>query len=66
MSWWRPAQRSDDEITRYVMGEVEAGRIALERAPMVERILRDEAAGKCVVMRDPKIIKRPPRKPSWG
>jgi hypothetical protein len=65
MAWWHPfrSQRTDDEIASYVVGEVAAGRIKPESAPMVERILRDEAAGRCVVMRDPKIRPRPPRAP---
>jgi hypothetical protein len=62
MSWWRPARPcTDNEITAYVAAEVVAGRIKTELAPMVERALRDEAAGKCVVMRDPKIVRRFPK-----
>ena len=65
MAWWRPftSWRSDDEIATYVIAEVEAGRIKPELASMVERALRDEAAGKCVVMRKPDIRPRPPRAP---
>ena len=64
MSWWRFIPwRSDDEIADYVCGEVEAGRIKPEWAPMLERALRDEAAGKCVVMRKPKIVRRLRRSP---
>jgi hypothetical protein len=33
---------------------------------MRQRALQDERDGKCVVMRDPKIRPRLPRKPSWG
>jgi hypothetical protein len=65
MSWWRffvPA-RTDDEIAAYVIAEVEAGRIPRELAPACERALRDEAAGKCTIMRKPKIVKRLPRNP---
>ena len=66
MPWWPfTPHRSDDEIAKYVTVEVEAGRVSLEWAPKLERILRDEADGKCVVMRDPKIKRRLPRKPSW-
>ena len=32
---------------------------------MRQRALADERAGRCIVMRDPKIRPRPPRKPSW-
>ena len=65
MAWWRPftSWRSDDEIATYVIAEVEAGRIKPELASMVERALRDEAAGKCIVMRNPGIKPRPPRAP---
>ena len=63
MSWWRPfiPWRTDDEIAAYVCREVEAGHIKPEWAPMLERALRDEAAGKCVVMRKPKIVRKLPR-----
>ena len=65
MAWWRPFvfSRTDDEISTYVIGEVKAGRIKPETAPALERTLRDEAAGKCVVMRNPGIKPRPPRAP---
>ena len=33
---------------------------------MRQRALADEKAGKCGVMRDPQIERRPPRKPSWS
>jgi hypothetical protein len=67
MPWWPFTRwRSDDEIARYVTAEVEAGRIPLHLARACEQALRDEADGKCVVMRDPKIKPRPPRKPSWS
>jgi hypothetical protein len=64
---WLPTTppRTDEEIAAYVTAEVEAGRVPLERAQALERLLRDEADGKCVVMRDPKIRPKPPRKPSW-
>jgi hypothetical protein len=65
MAWWHPFifWRSDDEIAAYIVEEVAAGRIPRELAPACERALRDEAAGKCVVMRDPKIVRRLPRSP---
>jgi hypothetical protein len=63
MSWWPFKWRSDDEIADYVCGEVEAGRITPEWAPWLERALRDEAAGRCVVMRKPKIVRKLPRSP---
>ena len=67
MSWWHPftPHRSDDEIAAYVVKEVAAGRIPPALAQACERALRDEAAGKAIVMRDPKIKPRMPRKPSW-
>jgi hypothetical protein len=43
---------------------VNAGEIKPELAQMFERALRDEAAGKVIIMRDPGIRPRPPRKPS--
>jgi hypothetical protein len=55
--------RSDDEISAYVAAEVTAGRVKPERASMLERALRDEQAGRCIIMRDPKIVKRLPRGP---
>jgi hypothetical protein len=63
--WWRPfiPWRSDDAIAAYVVKEVEAGRIPRELAPACERALRDEADGKCIVMRKPKIVRRLPRSP---
>jgi hypothetical protein len=65
MSWWHPfiPWRSDDEIARYVCDEVEAGRIPPAMARACERALRDEAAGKCVIMRKPHIVRRLPRSP---
>jgi len=66
MAWWRPfiSWRSDDEIARYVVEEVEAGRIPPEMARFCERALRDEAAGKCVIMRKPPTRPKPlPRSP---
>ena len=55
MAWWHPFifWRSDDEIAAYIVEEVAAGRIPRELAPACERALRDEAAGKCIVMRNP-------------
>lgn len=66
--WWWPfaPDRTDDEIATYVAAEVAAGRVKPDFAQRLERILRDEADGKCVVMRDPKIRPRPPRRPSWS
>jgi hypothetical protein len=49
-----------------VVAEVEAGRIPAALAPMCEKALRDEADGKCVVMRDPKLKRSFPKGPSWG
>jgi hypothetical protein len=68
MSWWHPftPQRSDDEIAAHVAAMVNAGKIKPELAPMIERVLRDEADGKSTVMRDPMIRPKPPRRPSWG
>jgi hypothetical protein len=63
---WRlfaPFRRSDDEITAYVATKVETGRITPEWAPLLERALREEAAGKCVIMRNPQIKPRPPKAP---
>jgi hypothetical protein len=67
MPWWPfTPHRSDDEIAKYVAAEVKAGRIPLELARGCEQALRDEADGKCLVMRNPRIKKRPPKRPSWG
>ena len=65
---WLPTtpQRTDAEIAAYVVAEVEAGRIPAALAPMCEKALRDEADGKCVVMRDPKLKRSFPKGPSWG
>jgi len=65
MSWLRVLTpwRTDDEISAYVIAEVEAGRIKREYAPFLERSLRDEAAGRCVIMRNPNVKPRPPRSP---
>jgi hypothetical protein len=65
MAWWHSfiPWRSDDEIAAYVIAEVAAGRIPRELAPACERALRDEAAGKCTIMRTPKIVRRLPRSP---
>ena len=67
MRWWWPSppQRSDAEISIRVAKMVNAGEIKPELAQMFERALRDEAAGKVIIMRDPGIRPRPPRKPSW-
>jgi hypothetical protein len=66
--WWRPftKPRSDYEIAERVAAEVAAGRIAPTLAPMFEKALRDEQAGKAIVMRDPGVRPRPPKRPSWG
>lgn len=68
MHWWWPAppQRTDDEISIRVAKMVNAGEIKPELAQMFERALRDEVAGKAIIMRDPGIRPRPPRKPSWA
>ena len=68
MRWWWPSppQRSDDEISLRVAKMVIAGEIRAEFAAMYERALRDEAAGKSVVMRDPGVRPRPPRRTSWA
>ena len=65
---WTPIvkHRTDAEIADYVTAEVEAGRVPLEQARRLEQTLRDESDGKLIVMRDPQIKRRPPRKPSWG
>ena len=47
-------RRSDAEIARYVAAEILAGRVRPECGQTLERILRDESDGKCVVMRDPR------------
>ena len=64
MSWWRLISwRTDDEIASYVAAEVKAGRITPEWGPWLEKALRDEADGKCTIMRSPKIKPRPPKAP---
>jgi hypothetical protein len=65
--WWWPfvPQRTDDEIATRIATMVDAGEISPELAHLYERALRDEQAGRCIVMRDPKIRPKPPRKPSW-
>jgi hypothetical protein len=66
MVWWPYIPwRSDDEIAKYVAAEVKAGRIPPGIAQGCEAALRAEADGHAIVMSDPKIKKRPPRKPSW-
>jgi len=45
---------------------VERGEIPAALAGMFERALRDEQAGKAIVMRDPGVRPRPPKRPSWG
>ena len=67
MRWWPfTPHRTDDEIAAYVAAEVKAGRVAPGFAQTLERMLREEADGKCVIMRDPKVKPRPPRRPSWA
>jgi hypothetical protein len=64
MSWWRfIAPRDEDEIAEYVAAEIAAGRITPEWGPFLEKALRDEQAGKCTIMRKPKIERRLPRGP---
>jgi hypothetical protein len=67
VSWWRPFRPdyADDEIAFRVARMVSTGEIKPEQARWIEKALRDEQAGKCVVMRNPGIKPRPPRKPSW-
>ena len=45
---------------------VNKGEIKPEQAEMFERALRDEQDGKSIVMRDPGVRPRPPRRPSWA
>ena len=45
---------------------VNKGEIKPELAEMFERALRDEQDGKSIVMRDPGIRPRPPKRPSWA
>jgi hypothetical protein len=45
---------------------VSKGEIKAAHAHMYERVLRDEAAGRSTIMRDPKIKPKPPRRPSWA
>jgi hypothetical protein len=54
MSWWRPFREplSDDAIAERVAAMVAEGEIKAEMAPHIERALRDEAACKCVIMRN--------------
>ena len=68
MRWWwpTPPQRSDDEISIRVATMVNTGAIKPALAAMFEKALRDEAAGKSIVMRDPGVRPRLPKKPSWG
>jgi hypothetical protein len=68
MRWWWPSppQRSDDEISLRVAMMVNTGAIKPELALMYERVLRDEAAGKSSVMRDPGVRPHLPRRPSWA
>ena len=68
MRWWwpTPPQRTDDEITARINTMVSTGQIRADQAPMYERALRDEVDGKAIVMRDPGIRPRPPRRPSWA
>ena len=63
--WNSAPPRSDDEIAAIVAADVKSGKIKPELAHMYAAALQDEANGDCIVMRDPKIVKRPPRKPSW-
>jgi hypothetical protein len=59
-----PQEGTRRDIAAYVAGEVKAGRVAPEHAERLKQILRDEAAGKLIVMRPcpkPKL----PRKSSW-
>ena len=67
MAWWHPftPRRTDDEIAKHIKAEVKAGRIPLHLAHLYEKAWRDEADGRCTIMRRPHIVKRPPRKPSW-
>ena len=53
MHWWWPSppQRTDDEISLRVAALVNAGEIKPDLATAYERALRDEAAGKSIVMR---------------
>ena len=44
---------------------VNKGEIKPEQAEIFERALRDEQDGKSIVMRNPHIKPKPPRKPSW-
>ena len=58
MSWWRPFRPdySDDEIAFRVARMVSTGEIKPEQARWIEKALRDEQAGKCVVIRaDPDL-----------
>ena len=55
---------SDEEIVARVSEMVKRGRIAPELAPAFVKVLQDEAAGKCIVMRDPGPQRRRlPRSP---
>ena len=68
MAWWRflAPPRTDDEIAARIVAMVERGEIPAALAGMFERALRDEQAGKAIVMRDPGVRPRPPKRPSWG
>ena len=61
-----PPQRSDDEIAHRVATMVAKGEIKPELAPMFEKALRSEADGRSVVMRNPGVKPKPPRRPSWS
>jgi hypothetical protein len=51
-------------IARYVRDEVRAGRVRPENAKHLERALRDEAEGRCIIMRKPpRVARRWPRSP---
>ena len=64
--WWpTPTPRSDAAIVKRVAAMVNKGEIKPEHAEMFERALRDEQDGKSIVMRNPQIKPRPPRRPSW-
>ena len=56
--------RSDDEIAARIATGVASGKIRPEFAHMYASALQDEANGDGIVMRNPKIKPKPPRKPS--
>jgi hypothetical protein len=64
--FWDAPVRSDDEIAAIVVAAVKSGAIKPELAHMYASALQDEADGKSIVMRDPGIRPRPPKKPSWS